>query len=62
MALRELRTNAGLLQEDVAKLLDVDQAAVSHWERGKNRPSKKYRRKLSRLYNCTEEELLKGDK
>lgn len=60
MTLRELRTNAGLLQEDVAKMLDIDQAAVSHWERGKNNPSKKYRRKLSKLYGCTVDELLKG--
>jgi transcriptional regulator with XRE-family HTH domain len=58
MTLRELRQAAGLRQEDVAKKLNVDQTAVSNWERGKNPPLPKYRKKLCKMYGCTEEELL----
>ena len=45
-------------QEDVAKLLEVDQTAVSYWENGKTKPVRKYRAKLARLYGCSENELL----
>ncbi len=58
MTLREFRLKAGLRQEDVAKLLDLDQAAVSYWESGKTRPLKKHQKKLAKLYGCTIEELL----
>lgn len=56
--LKELRQSAGLRQEDVAKKLDVDQTAVSNWERGKNNPCTKYHKKLAKLYGCTVEQLL----
>lgn len=61
MTLRELRTNAGLRQVDVAKKLDVDQAAVSKWENGETKPSRKYHKKLAKLYGCTVDELLKSE-
>ncbi len=57
MTLRELRKERGLRQEDVAKRLEVDQAAVSQWETGKSGPSRKYRRKLAKLYGVPEDEL-----
>ena len=46
------------MQIDHAKKLNVDQAAVSNWERGVNRPKSKYIRKMCRLFKCTEAELL----
>lgn len=58
MTLREFRLNAGLRQEDVAKLLDLNQAAVSYWESGKTKPLKKHCKKLAKLYGCTVDELL----
>lgn len=58
MTLKERRMNAGLRQEDVAKLLEVDQAAVSYWESGKTKPVRKYREKLAKLYRCQAEDLL----
>lgn len=61
MTLKELRLKAGLTQEQVAKLIDVDQAAVSYWESGKYKPLRKYRRKLAKLYGCTAEELGEGE-
>lgn len=58
MSLRELRIAANLRQIDVAKKLNVDQAAVSKWENGETNPSRKYHKKLAKLYNVTVDELL----
>jgi transcriptional regulator with XRE-family HTH domain len=55
--LKFYRLKAGLTQEDVAKELAVNQAAVSNWERGLNPPLPKYRKKLRALYHATEDEL-----
>lgn len=59
MTLRERRVHAGLRQIDVAKKLNVDQAAVSHWESGRRGISRKYHKKLAKMYGCTVEELFK---
>lgn len=61
MTLKEYRKRAGLTQEQVAKLIEVDQAAVSNWELGKYTPVRKYQKKLAKLYGCTVDELLKGE-
>ena len=61
LTLKDYRLKAGLRQEDVAKILEVGQAAVSCWERGKTRPVKKYRAKLSKLYGYTVDELLANE-
>lgn len=58
MTLREYREKAGLRQVDIAKKLNVDQTAVSRWESGENRISRKYHKKLAKLYGVTAEELL----
>ena len=61
MTLRERRMAAGLRQVDVAKKLNVDQAAVSKWENRETRPSRKYHKKLAWLYGCTVDELLREE-
>lgn len=61
MTLKERRLQAGLRQDDIAKALEVDQAAVSRWESGETRPVRKYRAKLAALYGCTVDELLSTD-
>ena len=61
MTLKERRQAAGMSQEEVANLVNVDQAAVSNWERGVNPPLPKYQRMLAKLYGCTVDELLKED-
>ena len=58
MNLREYREKAGLRQVDVAKRLNVDQTAISKWESGDNRISRKYHKKLAKLYGVTVDELL----
>lgn len=60
LTLREMRTNAKLLQETVALRMDVDQAAVSKWDTGETKPSRKYHKKLAKLYGVSVEELLDG--
>lgn len=58
LTLRERREKMGLLQEQVARILEVSKTAVSNWEKGKNKILPKYQRKLAKLYGCTVEELL----
>lgn len=58
MNLKELRERSGLTQKNVGLLLEVDQAAISNWENGKNAPSRKYHKKLAKLYGVTVDELL----
>ena len=58
LTLREMRVKANLRQEDVARKMNVDQAAVSKWENGVTKPSRKYHKKLARLYGVTVDELL----
>ena len=59
--LKKLRLAAGLRQIDVAKKMNVDQGCVSKWENGETRPSRKYHKKLARLYGVTVDDLLKED-
>lgn len=54
----ELRRKSGYTQVDLAKLLNVDQSAVSQWERGKVKPLKKIRPALAQALGCTEDELV----
>lgn len=61
LRLREYREKAGLRQVDVAKKMNVDQAAVSKWESGENGISRKYHKKLAKLYGVTVDELLLDD-
>ena len=53
----ELRRRAGYTQKDLAKLLNVDQSAVSQWERGKVKPLKKILPALAQALNCTVDDL-----
>lgn len=57
LTLRERREKMGLLQEQVARILEVSKTAVSNWEKGKNKILPKYQKKLAKLYGCTVEEL-----
>ena len=61
VTLKERRLAANLTQEDVAKMLEVNQSSVSKWECGQGVPLKKYQRKLANLFNCTEQELLEDN-
>lgn len=55
-----LRVKALLNQKQLAKKLDVNQGTVSRWENGETKPSKKYIKKMTRIFGCTADELM-GD-
>ena len=59
MSRRTLRQHAGLTQSELGKELNVDHAAVSNWERGVNKPLRKYHRLLATALHVTEEQLRK---
>lgn len=59
MSLRMLRLMAGLTQEDLARKLNVNHTAVSNWEKGKNKPCKKYHSLMASALNVSVEELRK---
>lgn len=58
--IRFYRERAGIKQEILAKKLDVQQSAISHWENGRNKPSQKYIKKMTRIFGCTVDELMGG--
>lgn len=60
MSLRTAREAAGYSQTDVAKLLNIHQSAVSLWETGKHFPRTAFLAKLSGLYGCTIDDLLRA--
>jgi len=48
-------------QFDIAEKLNVTQQSVSNWETGLRVPSVEILTKLSEIYGCTLDELVKGD-
>lgn len=58
MTLKELRERTGLTQAQVAKKMFVCQSCVSHWESGDWGLSRKYHKKLAKLYGVSVEELM----
>ena len=54
MTFKEARIKAGYSQTQLAKLLEVTQPAISHWESGDWIPLGKYRLKIERLLKTKE--------
>lgn len=65
MAFREnlikLRSESQLTQEKLAEKINVTRAAVGKWEAGNGRPNTDNLVVLSRFFDVTIDELLKGD-
>lgn len=61
MNIKKLRLKAGLTQSQLAKKMNVDQAAVSRWESGETKPLRKCHKKLAKVLGCTVDELLEED-
>ncbi|QBD78944.1 helix-turn-helix domain-containing protein [Ktedonosporobacter rubrisoli] len=57
LRLTEARKNRGWSQKELADLIETTHVNISRWERGITRPSPFFRRKLSKLFGKTEEEL-----
>lgn len=50
ISLAAARVNAGLTQEEVAKVLKVGKQTIVSWEKGKSEPKMSQSRELSELY------------
>ena len=61
MGLREARKKANVTVRQVMDSLGVSDAAVYQWETGVIKPRKDKLEKLSDLYGCTVDDLLKED-
>ena len=60
-AIKRMRRECGMTQDQLAGALDVSQSAVAMWERGQCVPRPDKLIKLSELFGCTVDELLKGE-
>ena len=61
MAYREQRKKAGLTMTAAAMALKVSRTTIGNWEKGKKQPTAENIIKMSEVYGCTTDELLKGD-
>ena len=57
MTLRDIRQDALLTQEDVAKICNVTQAAVSRWESGEYPIPRKYWKFYRSHFRLTDDEI-----
>ncbi len=58
MSLKDIRKKNKLTQEEVAQKLGTSRVTVSRWECGVINPKITTIKKLSKLYNCTADELI----
>lgn len=56
--IKELRKSAGYSQEELAKLLNVHQTAVSQWEQGRTTPDLETVKKLAEVFGISTDFLL----
>lgn len=61
MGFRQARLNAGLSVREVMAALSVSDAAVYQWETGVTAPRAQMLVKLSELYCCSVDDLLRPD-
>ena len=60
--IRELRTEKGLTQQELASLLKVSATAVSKWENGRGLPDISMLEPLARVFNVTVAEIILGER
>ncbi|GGH86904.1 transcriptional regulator with XRE-family HTH domain [Pullulanibacillus pueri] len=56
--LRLLRENAGLNQEEIAKLLNITTSAYGYYERGRNEPSLETLKQMASIFKVSADYLL----
>ena len=61
-SLTELRSESGLTQEQVAEKLNVTRSAIARWETDKGFPDITNLIAISKLYDITVDELIKGSR
>ena len=57
ISLAAARVNAGLTQEDVAKIMHVGKQTILNWEKGKIIPNVAQVEMMSRIYKCPVENI-----
>lgn len=60
--LKQLRSESGLTQEQVAEKLNVTRSAIARWETDKGFPDITNLIAISKLYDITVDELIKGSR
>lgn len=61
MSYREQRIEAGITVTQAAAALGVSRTTISNWETGKKKPTADNIVKMSEVYGCTTDKLLKGE-
>lgn len=61
MSYKSARSEAGLTLKEAADAIGVTAQAVSLWENGKSNPTAENIVKMSEVYGCTTDKLLKGE-
>ena len=61
MSYREQRIEAGITVTQAAAALGVSRTTLGNWENEKKQPVAKNIIKMSEVYGCTTDKLLKGD-
>jgi|AGTN01.2.fsa_nt_gi Predicted transcriptional regulators len=59
--IKALRTDSGLSQPKLAKIIGVNNSAISFWENDVNEPKANYIVKLAKAFNITTDELLDAE-
>lgn len=59
MKLKQFRQDNGLSQNELGKKVGYTQQAVAKWESGESEPNSKTLIKLSQIFDCSVDELLK---
>ena len=62
MRIKEFRESSKMTQIDLAKKIGVKRSTVAMWEAGRIYPRVEVLIKLSDLFGCTIDELVKGEK
>lgn len=55
---KALRKQAGYTQVDVATILGINPTSITHWEQGRSLPTGATLVALSRIYQCSTDQLL----
>ena len=61
MSYKSARSEAGMTLKEAADAIGVTAQAVSLWENGKSNPTADNIVKMSEVYGCTTDKLLKGE-
>lgn len=62
MNLKSIKESRNMTQLELATELKISRSSVAMWESGKISPRVEMLIKLSTLFNCTIDELVKGEK